>query len=153
MRIDMRTRHHWQRATLSQVRVKRADAGHALTAIVQGFIFNRMVEQLPRLDGVFAALADPTRRTILKQLGKNPSRVTDIAKNFTVSLNAVSKHLMVLERAGLIRRNVRGREHLIHLNGEPLAEAAQWLGESRAFWAGRLDSLEAHIVKKRGRKR
>lgn len=110
-----------------------------------------MVERQNSLDGVFSAIADPTRRAILQQLGENPARVTDIAKNFPVSLNAVSKHLMVLEQAGLIRREIQGREHLIQLDSGPLQEASQWL-ESRAFWNARLDALEVHVRKKRKRK-
>jgi len=111
-----------------------------------------MVEYQNSLDEVFGAIADPTRRAILQQLGENPARVTDIAKNFPVSLNAVSKHLMVLEQAGLIRREIQGREHLIQLDNRPLQEASRWL-EARAFWNERLDALEAHILGKRRSKR
>ena len=105
------------------------------------------------LDCVFAAVADPTRRAILRQLGKRPARVTDIAKSFPVSLNAVSKHLMVLERAGLVEREVEGREHLCRLNAAPLKKASLWLEETQAFWEQRLDALEKHIYEKRKRKR
>ncbi|HUI81971.1 MAG TPA: metalloregulator ArsR/SmtB family transcription factor [Bryobacteraceae bacterium] len=105
------------------------------------------------LDSVFAAVADPTRRAILRQLGKQPARVTDIARSFPVSLNAVSKHLMVLERAGLIEREVDGREHLCRLNAAPLQKASVWLAETQAFWEQRLDALEKHILEKRKRKR
>jgi DNA-binding transcriptional ArsR family regulator len=111
-----------------------------------------MVERQNSLDGIFGAIADPTRRAILQQLGKNPARVTDIASNFPVSLNAVSKHLMVLEQAGLIRREIQGREHLIALETRPLREASQWL-QARALWNERLDALEAHVLQKRRRKR
>jgi DNA-binding transcriptional ArsR family regulator len=104
------------------------------------------------LDNVFAAVADPTRRAILRQLGKQPARVTDIAKSFPVSLNAVSKHLMVLERAGLIEREVEGREHVCRLNAAPLKQASVWLAETQAFWEQRLDALEKHIREKRKRK-
>ena len=110
-----------------------------------------MVEHQDALDAVFGAIADPTRRAILQQLGQNPARVTDIAKNFPVSLNAISKHLMVLEQAGLIRREIQGREHLIQLESRPLQKASQWL-EARAFWNKRLDALETHIRKTRSRK-
>jgi DNA-binding transcriptional ArsR family regulator len=111
-----------------------------------------MVEYSEGLDSVFGAIADPTRRAILQQLGANPARVTDIARNFPLSLNAVSKHLMILERAGLIQREVRGREHLIQLEPAPLQHASKWF-EARAFWNERLDALEAHVLKKRGRKK
>ena len=102
-----------------------------------------------RLDRVFGAISDPTRRAILLQLGRQPARVTDIAKNFPVSLNAISKHLMVLEQAGLIQREIKGREHLIQIDGRPLREALQWLEDSRAFWDQRLDALATHLQKKR----
>ena len=101
------------------------------------------------LDGVFAAIADPTRRAILRKLGEQPARVTDIAKAFPVSLAAVSKHLMVLERAGLIERRVEGREHICRLNAMPLEQASRWLEETHAFWEQRLDALERHLVEKR----
>jgi len=101
------------------------------------------------LDAVFGAIADPTRRAILQQLGRNPARVTDIAKRFPVSLNAVSKHLIVLQRAGLVRREVRGRDHICSLNVQPLREASVWIEEMRAFWEVRLDALERHLADKR----
>jgi|SRR5579864_1567352 len=109
-----------------------------------------MVEsRIAALDHVFAAVADPTRRAILRQLGRKPTRVTDLAKNFPVSLNAVSKHVMVLERAGLIRREVQGREHVCQLDARPLGEAVDWLQEVRSFWEERLDGLERHVLAKR----
>ena len=103
------------------------------------------------LDAVFGAIADPTRRAILRQLGRSPARVTDIAKMFPVSLNAVSKHLLVLQRAGLVRREVRGRDHICSLNAQPLREASVWIEEMRAFWEERLDALERHLADKRRR--
>jgi DNA-binding transcriptional ArsR family regulator len=103
------------------------------------------------LDTVFAAVADPTRRAILRRLGRQPARVTDIARSFPVSLNAVSKHLIVLERAGLIKREVQGREHICRLNGVPLRKASEWLTETHAFWERRLDALEKHISERRKR--
>jgi DNA-binding transcriptional ArsR family regulator len=104
------------------------------------------------LDSVFAAVADPTRRAILRQLGKEPARVTDIARSFPVSLNAISKHLKVLERARLIEREVEGREHVCRLTPAPLKEASLWLADTRAFWEQRLDALERHVLEKRKRK-
>src|ERR1041385_851908 len=75
-----------------------------------------MVEHsLAPLDRVFSAVADPTRRAILEKLGRGPARVTEIARQFPVSLNAVSKHVMVLERAGLLRRDIQGRDHVLSL--------------------------------------
>jgi len=102
-----------------------------------------------RLDHIFGAVADPTRRAILRRLGKSPARVTEIAKDFPISLNSVSKHLQVLERAGLLRREIRGREHLCALNVQPLREASGWMEEVRTFWESRLDALERHLVSKR----
>ena len=102
------------------------------------------------LDRVFSAVADPTRRAILQSLALKPARITEIAKPFPVSLNAVSKHVMVLERAGLVRREVKGREHLCRLEPRPLQEAAAWLDHYRRFWNVRLDALE-HYLEQRAR--
>jgi DNA-binding transcriptional ArsR family regulator len=104
------------------------------------------------LDRVFGAVADPTRRAILQKLREGPARVTEIAKPFSVSLNAVSKHLMVLERAGLIERNVRGRDHYCHLLAGPLEQASGWLGHYREFWELRFDALEEHLAARRAKK-
>jgi len=89
------------------------------------------------------ALADPTRRAILQRLSNGQARVTDLANPFAISLNAVSKHIRVLERARLVRRRRAGREHLLSLNPKPLDEAAAWIETQRAFWTGRLDTLES----------
>jgi DNA-binding transcriptional ArsR family regulator len=104
------------------------------------------------LDRVFFAVADPTRRAILEKLRRGPARVTEIARPFRVSLNAVSKHLRVLERAGLIERDVRGRDHYCHLMAAPLHQASAWLGHYREFWEARLDALEEHLEAKRRKK-
>ena len=116
-------------------------------------MLNRMVEYSPAsLDSVFGAMADPTRRAILRRLARNPARVTDIAKSFPVSLNAVSKHLMVLERSGLIRREIQGRDHICRLDARPLREASAWMDEVRAFWEVRLDAFERHVIGKRSKR-
>lgn len=113
--------------------------------------FNQMVEcNQGGLDRTFAALADPTRRALLDRLRDGPSTVGELAAPFDVSLNAVSKHLRVLEQAGLIRREVRGREHHLHLDAAPLESAVAWTEEYRTFWEKRLDALEKLLVK-RGR--
>jgi DNA-binding transcriptional ArsR family regulator len=101
------------------------------------------------LDRVFAAVADPTRRAILDALGRKPATVTEVARRFPVSLNAVSKHLMALERAGLIAREIRGRQHICHVRTEPLGEAMAWMERSYRFWQDRLDALEAHLAAKK----
>lgn len=98
------------------------------------------------LDRVFAAVSDPTRREILDHLSGAEARVTDLAREFPISLNATSKHVKVLERAGLVRRDVRGREHFLRLEAEPLAEAAEWIEHCRRFWSDQLASLDAFVT-------
>lgn len=111
-----------------------------------------MVEhQSPALDRVFAAVADPTRRAILTALSHRPATVTELARPFPVSLNAISKHVKVLERAGLIHREVIGREHHCRLEARPLRRATAWLEHYRGFWEMRLDALERHIATQRKR--
>ena len=100
------------------------------------------------LDRVFSALADPTRRAILRALTRHPATINEIAKPFPVSLNAISKHVMVLERAGLLRREVRGREHHCSIEPRPLREADLWLEPYRRFWEQRMDSLEIYVKRK-----
>ncbi len=109
-----------------------------------------MVEyaQSQQLDRVFSALADPTRRAILKTLSRHPTTINDIAKPFPISLNAVSKHVMVLERAGLVRREIRGREHHCRLESNSLREASAWMDYYRQFWEQRMDALEIYVSKK-----
>lgn len=94
------------------------------------------------------ATGDPTRRAILTHLAQEgPGRVTDIAARFDMSLNAVSKHIMVLEKAGLVTRRTQWREHLIEVNLAPLALAFRWFTDLRSIWELRLDALEAHFTK------
>ena len=87
-----------------------------------------------QLDHVLAAIADPTRRAILDRLTRGPARVTDVAAPFAMSLNAVSKHVKVLERAGLVRRARQGREHVLQLDAEPLREVVRWGFRFEPFW-------------------
>ena len=100
---------------------------------------------LAALDNAFAALSDPTRRAIVDRLAGGPSRVTDLAKPFDMSLNAVSKHLKVLERAGMLKRVRKGREHLLELRPAPLREVAKWTARYEQFWNDRLDRLEQFL--------
>jgi DNA-binding transcriptional ArsR family regulator len=97
------------------------------------------------LDRTFAALADPTRRKLLQRLSRGETRVTELARPFTMSLAAVSKHLVVLERAGLLQRRKQGREHQLQIQAAPMRDAARWMEEYRAFWEGSLDRLAAYL--------
>lgn len=97
----------------------------------------------PNLDQTMLALADPTRRAILRRLAHGEARVTELAEPFPISLNAVSKHIRVLENARLVRRRRVGREHLLSFDPAPLAEAAHWIETQRAAWTARLDVLDA----------
>ncbi len=98
------------------------------------------------LDDTMLALADPTRRAILSRLAAGEARVTDLAAPFAMSLNAVSKHIRILERATLVRRRRAGREHVLSLNPGPLDEAAAWIEQQRQFWNSSLDALERALA-------
>jgi DNA-binding transcriptional ArsR family regulator len=109
-----------------------------------------MVEysQTAELDSVFSALADPTRRAILRALTERNATINEIARPFALSLNAISKHVMVLERAGLVHREVKGREHHCWIDPRPLGEANAWLEHYRQFWEQRLDALQVYVARK-----
>jgi DNA-binding transcriptional ArsR family regulator len=94
------------------------------------------------LDLTLLALADSTRRAILNRLTRGEARVTDLAAPFDISLNAVSKHIRLLERARLVRRRKSGREHLLRLAPEPLDAAAKWMADQRTLWTARLEALD-----------
>ena len=98
-----------------------------------------------QLDDTLIALADDTRRRILRRLASGEARVTEVAEPFAISLNSVSKHIRLLERAGLVRRRVAGRDHFLALEPRPFDELTQWMQETRAFWSSRLDQLEAAL--------
>ena len=105
-----------------------------------------MVNYQPRqLNRTFAALADPTRRRILEELATGDRCVTDLARPFSMSLPAVSKHLRVLEKARLIRRRRHGRVHSLKLQAAPMRQAAHWIEEYRRFWEGNLDRLDVYL--------
>lgn len=97
------------------------------------------------LDQTLMALADPTRRSILTRLAKGPARVTELAEPFDISLNSVSKHIRILERARLVRRRKEGREHILSIETRALDEAAEWMDRQRILWTSRLDALEAAL--------
>lgn len=102
-----------------------------------------MVElEIHRIDSVFHALGNATRRQMLRELASGERTVSQLAEPFAMSLAAASKHVKVLENAGLIRREVRGRTHLCSLDPGPLATAHQWLSFYERFWTARLDTLE-----------
>ena len=104
---------------------------------------------MDQLDAVFGALADPTRRAILARLAEGDRTVSELNAPFRVSQPAISRHLKVLESAGLISRNRRATARLSHLEAEPLREATEWLARYRAFWEeryGRLDALLASLT-------
>ena len=105
------------------------------------------------LSTVLGAIAHPSRRAILRRLADGPARVTEIAAPFDMSLNAVSKHLKVLEGAGLVDRDVQGRDHLIQFRAEPLRAVSQWVHEYERFWTQRLDRLEQYFRNEKGKKR
>ena len=109
-----------------------------------------------RLDAVFHALSDPTRRAIIRSLARGESAVSRLARPFEMSLPAVSKHLGVLEEANLVRREKRGRVHFCKVNPQAMMEAAEWLARYRDFWEGRFDALERFLAsphERRPRKR
>ena len=105
-----------------------------------------MVEYTSKmLDRTFGALADPTRRRILAQLTKGEECVTDLARPYAISLAAVSKHLIVLEKAGLVKRRRDGRVHSLRLEAKPMKEAQAWINRYREFWEGNLDRFEDYL--------
>lgn len=104
-----------------------------------------VLQESPALDGVFHALADPTRRAMLRSLADGERNIGELAAPFAMSFAAASKHVRVLEGAGLLKRRVQGRSHVCRIEAEPLAEANAWLTYYQAFWSGRLDTLDALI--------
>ena len=105
------------------------------------------------LSETFAALADPTRRAILARLAEGPATVGELAQPFAISLPAVSRHLKVLETAGLIAREKQAQWRRCRLRAARLAEAAEWIEQTRAFWEPRLDALARYLDKQQNRER
>jgi DNA-binding transcriptional ArsR family regulator len=101
--------------------------------------------RIARLDAVFAALADPTRRAIIERLSRSEARVTEIAEPFRMSLNAVSKHIRVLEASGMVERHRQGRDHILSINARSLDEVDGWIEQTRCYWVERLDAME-HVL-------
>ena len=109
-----------------------------------GYNFN-----MDQLNDILTAISHPSRRAIIRRLAESgPTRFTDVAEPFDVTMNAVTKHLKLLERAGLIKRQKRGREVLISFRAEPLREVAEWVHEYERFWNNRLDQFEEYFKNK-----
>ena len=111
-------------------------------------IVNKMVED-PVLDRTYAALADTTRRLILARLSQGEARISDLAEPLPMTFAGVSRHVRVLEAAGLVAREVRGREHWLSVRADNLEFAERWLHEQREFWAIRADALAARLEQRR----
>jgi DNA-binding transcriptional ArsR family regulator len=104
---------------------------------------------MDQLTDVLTAISHPSRRAIIGQLAMGPARFTDIARPFNTALNAITKHLKLLERAGLIEREKRGREVFISFRAEPLRQVAGWVHEYERFWNERLDTFEDYFKEKK----
>ena len=117
-----------------------------LTTIHNLLIINFMVnDSSERLDTIFLALADPTRRAILERLAQGEASGTELARPFSISVPAISKHLRVLEHADLILHRKDGRTHRFRLAAHPMQEAASWLEQYRQFWEAQFDSLDTYL--------
>jgi DNA-binding transcriptional ArsR family regulator len=108
-----------------------------------------MVEEAPVLDRVYRALADPTRRRLLVALRDGDARITDLAAPLPISFAAVARHVAALEEAGLVERDVRGREHWLSVRPAALNDAGAWIADQTRFWEERADALAAHLERRR----
>ena len=108
-----------------------------------------MVERSRTLDRTYAALADPTRRALLVALQAGDARISDLADPLPMTFAGVSRHVAVLESAGLIRRDVRGREHWLSIRPDGLRQAERWIGEQTALWSKRADALAKRLERER----
>lgn len=117
----------------------------------QADIVNNVVEDQV-LDRAYAALADPTRRLLLETLRQGDARITDLAAPLPMTFAGVSRHIGVLESAGLVRREVRGREHWLSLQPDGLKLAQQWINEQTEFWSVRTEALAERLRRKKGRR-
>jgi len=128
-------------------------AGHWVSKIVLAEYYTLWCNiNMNQLTDVLTAISHPTRRAIIGQLANGPARFLDIARPFDTALNAVTKHLKLLERAGLIEREKRGREVFISFRGEPLREVAGWVHEYERFWNARLNQFEQYFKDKKEKK-
>jgi len=108
-----------------------------------------MVEDSVALDRVYRALADPTRRRLLVALGAGEARISDLAAPLPMSFAAVAQHVAALEQAGLVERDVRGREHWLTVKATGLREAETWIAEQSSAWSSRADALAVHLTRRR----
>ncbi len=99
-----------------------------------------------QLDQTFSALGDPTRRALLAHLADGECTVSKLADPFAISLPAISKHLKILERSGLVKRHRKGRRHIIQLQSKPMQAAMNWIERYRIFWERNLDALEKFLI-------
>jgi DNA-binding transcriptional ArsR family regulator len=104
-----------------------------------------MLEDQAQLDRVYRALGDPTRRRLLAALGDGDARITDLAAPIPLTFAAVARHIAMLEQAGLISREIRGREHWLSVRPDGLRDAQSWIDEQTALWSARADALAAHL--------
>ncbi len=111
-----------------------------------------MVNRLDSLDRVFRALADPTRRAMLTRLAKGQASIGTLGDPFAMTKAAVTKHVKVLERAGLLVRAVEGRVHTCRIDPAPLTKAEQWVEQVRSYWEGRLDELSGYLANPESRR-
>jgi DNA-binding transcriptional ArsR family regulator len=118
------------------------------TVLEESSIVNNIVED-PVLDRTYAALADPTRRGLIVALRAGEARITDLARQLPLTFAGVSRHVGVLEDAGLIIREIRGREHWLSLRPDGLALAEQWIRDQTDFWSRRADALQARLSRRK----
>jgi DNA-binding transcriptional ArsR family regulator len=143
----IRGRNHWRNKSLPPGR--RENRGADLTPAAAAVIFNQVVKYPPAsLNRVFFALSDPTRRAVLARIAAGDMTVTAIAAPFAMSLAAVSKHIRVLELAGLLKRTRQGREHRLQFVGESLQAAAEWVSQFDRFWTDQLDRIKEAAERK-----
>ena len=114
---------------------------------------NHHMRESTALDDTLVALADPTRRRILERLSHGEARVTELAARFPISLNSVSKHIRILERAELVQRRVVGRNHFLRYRPQPLEALVDWIAGKTTFWQKQLQALDDELARGAGKKR
>ena len=125
----------------------------SLTEPADRFIVRRMPNQSVRLNRVFHALADPTRRAVLERLNRGPAPMSELAEPFAMALPSFSQHLDVLEDCGLVRSSKEGRVRTYELQAKPLEVAGHWMAKQRAMWERRLDQMDNYVKTLREKKR